>query len=317
MCGNLMLRGKEAFEVLQTLCSSKKIYIDRPHLSLLNTVIVRSLSRVRFFATHGMQHARLFCPPLSPRVRSKLCPLSQWCYLTISSFAADFSICLQSFPESGSFPMSQFSPSPGQSITTTASASVFQWILMVEFPDWLVWSLLCPRDSQNSSPALQLKKTSIIWHSNFFMVQNSHLHMTTRKIIALTIWTFVSKVISLLFNTLPRSGIISFQAKCLCFVLFFFNYMAALTVCSDFGAQENKICHCFHFFPIYLPWSDGNGYAMILDFWMLSFKPAFSLSFFMLIKSLFSSSSLSAFRVVSYANLRLIFLPAILIPVCD
>ena len=122
--------------------------------------------------------------------------------------------------------------------------------------DWLVWSLWCPRDSQNSSPALQLKKTSIIWHSNFFMVQNSHLHMTTRKIIALTIWTFVSKVISLLFNTLPRSGIISFQAKCLCFVLFFFNYMAALTVYSDFGAQENKICHCFQFLSIYLLWSD-------------------------------------------------------------
>ena len=107
MCGNLMLRGKEASEVLQTLCSSKKIYIDRPHLSLLNTVIVQSLSRVQFFATHGMQHARLSCPPLSPRVRSNLCPLSQWCYLTISSFAADFLNCLQSFPESGSFPMSQ------------------------------------------------------------------------------------------------------------------------------------------------------------------------------------------------------------------
>ena len=53
--------------------------------------------------------------------------------------------------------------------------------------------------------------------------------------------------------------------------------MSSVTVCSDFGAQENKICHRFHFFPIYLPWSDGTG-CHGLSFWMLSFKPAFSLS---------------------------------------
>ena len=53
-----------------------------------------------------------------------------------------------------------------------------------------------------------------------------------------------------------------------------FNFMAEVTVWSDFGAQENKICHCFHFLPIYLPWSDGTG-CMILVFWILSFKPAF------------------------------------------
>ena len=94
--------------------------------------------------------------------------------------------------------------------------------------------------------------------------------------------------------------------------------MAAVTVCSVFWAQENKICHCFHFFPIYLPWSDGNGCAMILILWMLSFKSAFKHSFFTLIKRLFNSSLLSAIRVVSFAYLRLlIFLPAILIPACN
>ena len=55
---------------------------------------------------HGLQHTSLLCPPLSPRVCSNSCPLSQWCYLTISCSAAPFSFCLHSFPASGSFPMS-------------------------------------------------------------------------------------------------------------------------------------------------------------------------------------------------------------------
>ena len=92
--------------------------------------------------------------------------------------------------------------------------------------------------------------------------------------------------------------------------------MAAVTICSDFGAQEIKSCHCFHCFPIYYPWNDGPD-DMIFVFWMLSFKPAFSLSSFTFIKRLFSSSSLSAIRVVSSAYLRLlIFLPAVSIPAC-
>ena len=92
--------------------------------------------------------------------------------------------------------------------------------------------------------------------------------------------------------------------------------MAAVIICSGVGAQENKIWHCFHCFPIYLPWSDGTN-AMIFVFWILSFKPAFQLSSFTFIKRLFSSSSLSAIRVVSSAYLRLlIFLLAILITAC-
>ena len=85
--------------------------------------------------------------------------------------------------------------------------------------------------------------------------------------------------------------------------------MAAVTICSDFGAQKNKVSHCFCCFPIYLPEVMGPD-AMILVFWMLSFK----LSSFTFIERLFSSSSLSAIRVLSSAYLRLlIFLPAILI----
>ena len=108
---------------------------------------------------------------------------------------------------------------------------------------------------------------------------------------------FVGKVISLLFNMLSRFVIAFFpRSKCL-------NFMAAVNACSDSGAQENKICHYFPFLTIYLPWSDWTGCH---DFWMLSFKPAFSLSSFTFIKRLFSSSSLSAIKVVSSAYLRLL-----------
>ena len=93
-----------------------------------------------------------------------------------------------------------------------------------------------------------------------------------------------------------------------------YNFMAIVTIHSDFGVQENKICLRFHFFPFYLPWSGGSG-CHDLSFWMVSFKPAFSPSSFTLIERLFSSSLLSAIRVVSSAYLRLlVFLPAILIP---
>ena len=114
-------------------------------------------------------------------------------------------------------------------------------------------------------------------------------------------------------NMLSRFVTVFLQkSKCI-----FLNCMAALTICSDFGAQENKICHCFHFFPIYFPWSEELD-AMILVSWMLSFKPAFSLSSFTFIQRLFSSSSLPAIRMISSVYLRLlIFLPAILIPVSD
>ena len=82
-------------------------------------------------------------------------------------------------------------------------------------------------------------KASILWHSAFFVVQLSHLHMTTGKTIALTRWTFVGKVMSLLYFSSNE------QAS--------FNFMVAVTICSDFGAPQNKVSRCFHCFPIYLP----------------------------------------------------------------
>ena len=86
---------------------------------------------------HGLQHTTLPCPSPSPRVYSNSCPSSQWCHPTISSSVAPFSSCLQSFPASGSFPMSQFFTSGGQSIG--ASDQSFQWIFRTDFlKNWLV-----------------------------------------------------------------------------------------------------------------------------------------------------------------------------------
>ena len=93
--------------------------------------------------------------------------------------------------------------------------------------------------------------------------------------------------------------------------------MAAVTICCDFGAPQNKVCHCFHCIPIYLPLSDGT---RCHDLCLLNIEfqaRFFSLSSFTCIKRLFSSSLLSAIRVVSSVYLRLlIFLPAVLIPAC-
>ena len=81
---------------------------------------------------HGLQHTRLSCPSPTARVYSNSCPLSRWCHPTISSSVVPFSSCLQSFPASGSFQMSQFFASGGQSIRVSASASV----LSVNIQDW-------------------------------------------------------------------------------------------------------------------------------------------------------------------------------------
>ena len=100
--------------------------------------------------------------------------------------------------------------------------------------------------------SLLQSKALILLYSAFFMVQLSHPYMITGKTIALMIWTFFGKVMSLLFNTLSRF-VIAFLPRSKSF-----NFVIAVTICSDFGAQENKVCHYFHFFPIYLQWSDGT-----------------------------------------------------------
>ena len=116
--------------------------------------------------------------------------------------------------------------------------------------DWFV--LLVVQGTLKSPLQHHSSEASILRCSASFVVQLSQPHMTTGKTIALTRWTFVDKVMSLLFNMRSRFYITFFQGQASS------NLMVAVTICSDFGAQENKVCHCFHYFPVYLPWSDGT-----------------------------------------------------------
>ena len=142
--------------------------------------------------SHRLQNARPLCPPLSPGVYSNLCPLSRWFYLTISSSDTCSSFCLQSFPESGSFPMSWLIASGGQSIGVSASASV----LPVNIQDWFPLGLTGLISLQSKGLSRAFSSTTVLKHQflvlSLLMVQLSHLYMTTRKTIALTIWIFVS-----------------------------------------------------------------------------------------------------------------------------
>ena len=200
---------------------------------------------------HELQHARPPCLSPTPRAYSNSCPLSQWCHPAISSSVVPVSSCLQSFPSIGSFQMSQFFASGGQSIGDSASTLVlneYSGLISLRM-GWL--DLLEVQGALKSLLQHQSSKASILQGSAFFIVQLSHPYMSTGKTIALTRWNFVDKVMSLLFNMLSRL-VITFlpRSEVSC------NFMAAVTICSDFGPPQNKVCPCF---PIYLPWSDGTG----------------------------------------------------------
>ena len=107
---------------------------------------------------HRLRHARIPCLSLSPGVYSNSCPSRWWCHPTISSSVFLFTSCLQSFPASGSFPMSSFFASGGQSIGVSASTSVLPMNIQDWFPLGLtVWISLQCKDSQESSPTPQFK----------------------------------------------------------------------------------------------------------------------------------------------------------------
>ena len=112
--------------------------------------------------------------------------------------------------------------------------------------DWL--DLLAVQGTLKSLLQCHSSKASILQCSAFFIIQLSHPYMTTGKTIALTRRTFVGKVMSLLFNMLSRLVITFLPRKQASF-----NFMAAITICSDFGAPQSKVSDCFHYFPMYLP----------------------------------------------------------------
>jgi len=197
------------FSVLrQQLLSSLHVHFKTAFSSLWsfqNVLQFNSLlSHVWLFATPSTAACQASLSP-TPRVYSNSCSLSRWCHPTILFSVVPFSSCLQSFPASGFLQMSQFFPSGGQSIGVSASniSPSNEHSGLISFRmDWL--DFFAAQRTLKSLLQHHSSKAPIFWRSAFFIVQLSHPHMTTGKTIALTRWTFVGKVMSLLFNMLSN-----------------------------------------------------------------------------------------------------------------
>ena len=161
-------------------------------------VVVQLLRCVWLFATPRAA-ARQASLSNTPGAYPNSCPMSQWCHPAILSSVVPFSSCLQSFPVSGSFQMSQLFVSGGQSIGVSASVSVLPMNIQDWFPlGWTGWiSLQCKGCSRVFSNATD-QRHQFFGHSAFFIVQLSHPYMTTGKTKALTRRTFFGKVMSML-----------------------------------------------------------------------------------------------------------------------
>ena len=125
---------------------------------------------------HGLQHARFPCPSATPRACSNSCPLSRWCHPTISSSVIPFSSCLQSFPALGSFSVSQFFTSGGQSIGVSASTSV----LPVNIQDWFPSGLTSLISLQSKGLSRVFSNTTVQNHQFFsaqlYLLSNFRIH---------------------------------------------------------------------------------------------------------------------------------------------
>ena len=138
---------------------------------------VQLLSRVRLFQPHVLQDARPPCPSSTPRAYPNSYPLSWWWHPTISSSVITFSSCLQSFPASGSFPMSQFFTSSDQRIGVSASASVLPMNIQNWFPlGWTGWISLQSKGLSESSPAPQFKSINSLALSFLYSPTLTSIH---------------------------------------------------------------------------------------------------------------------------------------------
>ena len=223
---------------------------------------------------HRLQHVRPPCPSPTPGVYSNLCSLSQWCHPTISSSVVPFSSCLQSFPTSVSFQMSQFFASGSQSIRVSASTLV----LPVNTQDWSPlgwtgWISLLSKGLSRVFSNITVQKHQF-FSTQLSLVQLSHPYTTTRKTIALTRQTFVGKVMSLLFNMLSRL-IITFLLRNKRLLISWLQSPSAVILeppkikSATLSTVFLSICH-----------EVMGPDAMILVFWMLSCKPTFLLFHF-------------------------------------
>ena len=272
------------------------------HLLLFSSPVVSNSLQL-----HRLQHIRPPYPSLSPGVFLSSCSQHQWCLPAISSFDTLF-FFPQSFPASGCLFSNEsalhimWSKHWSFSFSITLSSEYSGLISIMT--DW--FDLLAVQGTLKSLLQHHNLKASILRCSVFFMVQLSHLYTTTGKTIVLTIQTFVGKLMSLLFNMLS----IAFLPKASVLISWLHSSPAVILEPKKIKSVTVSILS-----PSICPWSVGTGW-IILVFWMLSFKPAFSLSYFTFIKRLFSSSLLSAIRMVSAYLWLLVFLSAILIPAC-
>ena len=226
----------------------------RCHITLLRISSVQLLSLSDSLQPHRLQYARLPCPSPTPRACSNSCPYSQWCHPTISFFVIPFS-CLQSFPASGSFPMSQLFTWSGQSIGVSALVSVLPMTIQDWSPlGWTSWISL-----QSKGLSRVFSNTTVQKHQ-FFSAQlslwsNSHIHtwLLEKCHMTLTIRTFVDKVIFLLFNMLSRF-VIAFLPRSKHLLISWLQSLSTVI----FEPKKIKSVTVSTFFPIYLPWSDGT-----------------------------------------------------------
>ena len=220
---------------------------------------------------HGLQHTWLPCLSLSPGACSNSV---HWVCDAIQPSHPLSSLSLPAFNLSQHQGLFQWVGSSYQVaivLELQLQRQFLQRIFKINFLwDWLVLIPCSPQDSQS-----RVFSNNIIQKHQLFGAQpslwfNSHIHTWHWKNQALTIWTFVSKVMSLLFNMLSR------------LVIAFFPGSKLLLISSPsaviFRAQENRVAYCFHWFPIYWPWSDGTGCH---DLWFLNVE--FSVSFFTLL----------------------------------
>ena len=195
--------------------------------------------------SHGLQHTRLPCSSSSPGVCPSSFSLYQWCCPVISSSDVLFSFCPQSFPASETFPMSHLFTSDDQNTGVSTSASVFP----VNIQGWSPWRLT-GLNSLLSQGLLGAFFSTMVWRHQFFDILPSLWSSSYNHTWPLgrpqpwLIQTFVGRVMSLLFNTLSRF-VITFPAK----KQSSSDFMATVTIYSDFGVWEGETCHYFHLFP--------------------------------------------------------------------
>ena len=206
-----------------------------------------------------LQHTRFPCPSLSPWVCPDSCPLNQWHHWLSDviqpshPLSSPSPLALNLSQHQGLFQWVSSSHQLAKVLELLLQHQSFQWIFRVDcLLDWQVWSPYSPRDCQISSQHHNLK-ASILLHTAFFMVQLSHLYMTTRKTIPLTIQNFVSKVMSLAFYMLSRF-VKAFLPRRNCLLISCLQSQYTLILES-----KNRKSGMFPWFPIYLPWSDRTG----------------------------------------------------------